>query len=94
MPQIDCVLAESGTEVGKCWMPKWPVKKPIHFQSKKRCFPEAKCSHSTSIGSFGASSGPKSIASDPVKPVGPLETRSGAIRGPDFFFTTEIKSRY
>ena len=50
-------------------------------RTRTQRLPASQCSHFTSIGSFGACSGTKSIATDPVKPVGPLETRSGEIRG-------------
>ena len=45
----------------------------------------AKCSRFASIGSIGAYPDTKSIATDPVNIVGPLETRSGAIGGPELF---------
>ena len=58
---------------------------------KKKYDETSKCSYFSSTGSIVANSKIKIIPIGPGNVVGPLETRSGAIRGPYFFFLTEAK---
>ena len=65
-----------------------------HFANIKNISDEtSKCSHNSSIGSIVANSKIKIIPIDPGNLVGPLETRSGAIRGPDCFSPLRLNTK-